>query len=89
MRRGVRCGRLLCRTGWDSRAGDQDALLNVDGSGPYSSGISVECAPGRPIWLRSHRNLGCRGPGEEFHARERATEMIALGEITAHNGEQM
>jgi kynurenine formamidase len=37
-------GWLLYRTGWDSRAGDQDAFLNADETGPHTPGISVECA---------------------------------------------
>jgi kynurenine formamidase len=37
-------GWLLYRTGWDSRAHDQAALLNADESGPHTPGISVECA---------------------------------------------
>jgi kynurenine formamidase len=37
-------GWLLYRTGWDSRAGDQEAFLNADETGPHTPGLSVECA---------------------------------------------
>ena len=37
-------GWLLYRTGWDARAGDQDAFLNADETGPHTPGVSVECA---------------------------------------------
>ena len=37
-------GWLLYRTGWDARAGDQERFLNADNTGPYTPGISVECA---------------------------------------------
>jgi kynurenine formamidase len=37
-------GWLLYRTGWDSRAGNQDSFLNADETGPHSPGVSVECA---------------------------------------------
>jgi kynurenine formamidase len=37
-------GWLLYRTGWDSRAGDQDTFLNADETGPHTPGVSVECA---------------------------------------------
>jgi kynurenine formamidase len=37
-------GWLLYRTGWDSRAGDQQKFLNADETGPHTPGISVECA---------------------------------------------
>ena len=37
-------GWLLYRTGWDARAGDQDAFLNTDEEGSHTPGISVECA---------------------------------------------
>lgn len=37
-------GWLLYRTGWDARADDQEAFLNVDESGPHTPGIDVECA---------------------------------------------
>jgi kynurenine formamidase len=37
-------GWLLYRTGWDSRAGNQDSFLNADETGPHTPGISVECA---------------------------------------------
>jgi kynurenine formamidase len=37
-------GWLLYRTGWDSRAGDQQRFLNADDTGPHTPGISVECA---------------------------------------------
>jgi kynurenine formamidase len=37
-------GWLLYRTGWDSRAADQDAFLNADETGPHTPGVSVECA---------------------------------------------
>jgi len=37
-------GWLLYRTGWDSRAADQDSFLNADETGPHTPGISVECA---------------------------------------------
>lgn len=45
-------GWLLYRTGWDSRAGNQDTFLNADETGPHTPGISVECArwlAGSPI----------------------------------------
>ncbi|ACZ43562.1 cyclase family protein [Thermobaculum terrenum ATCC BAA-798] len=35
---------LLFRTGWDARAGDPKAFLNVDESGSHTPGVSVECA---------------------------------------------
>ncbi|MEX2446155.1 MAG: cyclase family protein [Dehalococcoidia bacterium] len=37
-------GWLIYRTGWDTRAGDQAAFLNADGTGPHSPGMSVACA---------------------------------------------
>lgn len=37
-------GWLLYRTGWDARAGDQEAFLNADGEGSHTPGLSVECA---------------------------------------------
>jgi kynurenine formamidase len=37
-------GWLLYRTGWDTRAGDQDSFLNADDTGPHTPGVSVECA---------------------------------------------
>jgi len=37
-------GWLFYRTGWDSRAGDQQRFLNADATGPHTPGISVECA---------------------------------------------
>lgn len=37
-------GWLLYRTGWDSRAANQDSFLNADESGPHTPGISAECA---------------------------------------------
>ena len=37
-------GWLLYRTGWDSRADDQEAFLNADDTGPHTPGVSVECA---------------------------------------------
>ncbi|MFB6240840.1 MAG: cyclase family protein, partial [Gemmatimonadota bacterium] len=38
-------GWLLYRTGWDARAHDQEAFLNVDDEGvSHTPGISVECA---------------------------------------------
>jgi kynurenine formamidase len=37
-------GWLLYRTGWDSRAHDQDDFLNADAAGPHTPGMSVECA---------------------------------------------
>ena len=36
-------GWLLCRTGWDSRS-TQDEAINADETGPHSPGMSVECA---------------------------------------------
>jgi kynurenine formamidase len=37
-------GWLLFRTGWESRAGDQAAFLNVDERGSHTPGPSSECA---------------------------------------------
>ena len=37
-------GWLLYRTGWDSRAGDQQSFLNANETGPHTPGISIECA---------------------------------------------
>ena len=37
-------GWLLCRTGWDDRASDQERFLNADDTGPHTPGLSVECA---------------------------------------------
>lgn len=37
-------GWLLYRTGWDARAGDQEAFLNADSSGPHTPGMSPACA---------------------------------------------
>jgi kynurenine formamidase len=37
-------GWLLYRTGWDSRAHDQDAFLNADNTGPHTPGVEVECS---------------------------------------------
>jgi kynurenine formamidase len=37
-------GWLLYRTGWDARAHDQDAILNVDEQGSHTPGLSSECA---------------------------------------------
>jgi kynurenine formamidase len=42
-------GWLLYRTGWDSRASDQQKFLNANETGPHTPGISVECAR----WLAS------------------------------------
>jgi kynurenine formamidase len=35
---------LLLRTGWDARAHDQDAFLNVTDGQPHTPGIDAECA---------------------------------------------
>ncbi|HEY1330565.1 MAG TPA: cyclase family protein [Actinomycetota bacterium] len=35
---------LLYRTGWDSRAHDQDEFLNANETGPHTPGVAVECA---------------------------------------------
>ena len=35
---------LLLRTGWDARAHDQDAFLNVSDGQPHTPGIDAECA---------------------------------------------
>ncbi len=37
-------GWLLYRTGWDSRASNQEAFLNADERGPHTPGVSVDCA---------------------------------------------
>jgi kynurenine formamidase len=37
-------GWLLFRTGWDSRAQDQNAFLNANATGPHTPGVSVELA---------------------------------------------
>ncbi len=37
-------GWLLFRTGWDSRANDQNAFLNANETGPHTPGVSVELA---------------------------------------------
>jgi kynurenine formamidase len=37
-------GWLLLRTGWDSRAHDQEAFLNADEAGPHTPGVEAECA---------------------------------------------
>lgn len=42
-------GWMLYRTGWDSRAGDQQRFLNANETGPHTPGISIECAK----WLAS------------------------------------
>lgn len=42
-------GWLICRTGWDARAGEQADFLNADDTGPHTPGFSVECAQ----WLAS------------------------------------
>lgn len=47
-------GWLLYRTGWDSRAGDQDTFLNADETGPHTPGVSVECAR----WLADSSIIG-------------------------------
>src|SRR5919206_341490 len=44
-------GWLLFRTGWDSRAHDQQAFLNVDAKGSHTPGVSVELAK----WLANAR----------------------------------
>jgi kynurenine formamidase len=42
---------LLLRTGWDARAHDQDAFLNVSDGQPHTPGIDAECAR----WLAQER----------------------------------
>jgi kynurenine formamidase len=37
-------GWLLYRTGWDARGDSEQAMLNVDDTGPHSPGMSVDCA---------------------------------------------
>ncbi|MBA2577268.1 MAG: cyclase family protein [Euzebyaceae bacterium] len=37
-------GWLLVRTGWDTRAHDQDAFLNANETGPHTPGFSIDCA---------------------------------------------
>lgn len=37
-------GWLLYRTGWDARAHDEQAFLNVDEDGPHTPGIDADCA---------------------------------------------
>jgi len=37
-------GWLLLRTGWESRAHDQQAFLNADDTGPHTPGMSAACA---------------------------------------------
>lgn len=37
-------GWLLYRTGWDSRADDEQRFLNASDTGPHTPGVSVECA---------------------------------------------
>src|SRR5947199_83926 len=37
-------GWLLFRSGWDSRAHDQQAFLNANDTGPHTPGVSVRCA---------------------------------------------
>jgi kynurenine formamidase len=46
-------GWLLYRTGWDSRADDQDRFLNADDTGPHTPGLSVDCAR----WLAEERPI--------------------------------
>ena len=46
-------GWLLYRTGWDTRAGDQDNFLNADETGPHTPGVSVACAR----WLAEETSL--------------------------------
>ena len=46
-------GWLLYRTGWDTRAGDQDSFLNADETGPHTPGVSVECAR----WLAEETSI--------------------------------
>ena len=43
-RRSRRARWLLLRTGWDARAHDQDAFLNVSDGQPHTPGIDAECA---------------------------------------------
>ncbi len=37
-------GWLLYRTGWDSRAADQERFLNANDTGPHTPGLDPECA---------------------------------------------
>ncbi|HYY44091.1 MAG TPA: cyclase family protein, partial [Actinomycetota bacterium] len=37
-------GWLLLRTGWEERAHDQDAFLNIGDDGAHTPGFDVECA---------------------------------------------
>jgi kynurenine formamidase len=46
-------GWLLFRTGWDSRADDQDRFLNADDTGPHTPGLSPDCAR----WLAEARPI--------------------------------
>jgi kynurenine formamidase len=47
-------GWLLYRTGWDTRAGDQDDFLNVDESGSHTPGVAADCAR----WLAHQAPIG-------------------------------
>ena len=44
---------VLLRTGWDARAGDQDAFLNAGPEGPVTPGPDVEAAR----WLGTQRDI--------------------------------
>jgi kynurenine formamidase len=46
-------GWLLYRTGWDTRADDEDAFLNADQTGPHTPGIAADCAR----WLAEERPI--------------------------------
>jgi kynurenine formamidase len=46
-------GWLLYRTGWDSRADDQERFLNADDTGPHTPGLSADCAR----WLAEERPI--------------------------------
>jgi kynurenine formamidase len=52
-------GWLLYRTGWDARAGDQEAFLNADQAGSHTPGVAADCAR----WLAEEAPI--RGFGVE------------------------
>src|SRR5436309_6428071 len=63
-------GWLLFRSGWDSRAHDQNAFLNANETGPHTPGVSVELA----------RWLGERAPVIGF-----GVETVGTDAGTAHS----
>ena len=58
---------LLLRTGWDARAHDQDAFLNVTDGQPHTPGIDAECAR----WLAQESPVVGRRRRDGRHRRGR------------------